>query len=100
MNIEMMTKVIIPLIGIVLAYVIVPLINKRFSREQLDYIYSWVRIAVHAAEQMDKANLITIPKKEFVLDYINNKGFKITTEDLDTLIEAAVKELKIEIGEL
>lgn len=99
MNIDIVIKVIIPILGAIVTYVLVPFIKKKFSNEQLDYIYSWVVIAVRSAEQMNNAGLINMPKKDYVLDYLNEKGFKVTEKDLDNMIEAAVKELKIEIGD-
>lgn len=100
MNIDIIIKVIIPILGAILTYVIVPLIRKKASREDLEYISSWVAVAVRSAEQMHNAGLITIPKKEYVIVYLQNKGFNISAEDLDNLIEAAVKELNIEMGDI
>lgn len=100
MNIDVIIKVIIPILGAILTYVVVPLIRTKVSREDLEYIYSWVTVAVRSAEQMHNAGLITIPKKEYVVEYLQNKGFNISGEDLDNLIEAAVKELNIEMNDI
>ena len=100
MNIDIIIKVIIPILGAILTYVVVPLIRKKVDREDLEYIYSWVTVAVRSAEQMHKAGLITIPKKEYVVEYLQSKGFNISKEDLDNLIEAAVKELNMEMGDI
>lgn len=100
MNIDVVIKVIIPILGAIITYVLVPLIKKKVSNEQLDYIYAWVTIAVKSAEQMHNAGLINVPKKEYVIQHLNDKGFKISEADLDNMIEAAVKELKIELGDV
>lgn len=56
----------------------------------------WVRIAVNAAEQMADAGIITVPKKQYVIDFINDKfKFAVSEAELDTLIEAMVKELNL-----
>lgn len=56
----------------------------------------WVKIAVTAAEQMHDAGLIEVPKKDYVIEFINNKfKFGITEQELDNLIESAVKELNL-----
>ncbi len=34
-------------------------------------------------------------KKEYVIDFLTSKGISITMQELDVLIEAAVKELNI-----
>ncbi len=99
-NVDIIIKVIIPILGAIVTYVLVPYIRKKFSNEQLEYIYAWVVIAVRAAEQMNNAGLINIPKKEYVIQHLNEKGLDISESDLDAMIEAAVKELKIELGEV
>ncbi len=34
-------------------------------------------------------------KKEYVIDFLTSKGIRLTIQELDTLIEAAVLELNI-----
>lgn len=34
-------------------------------------------------------------KKQYVIDFLNSRGIKLTAEELDVLIEAAVKELSL-----
>lgn len=56
----------------------------------------WVKIAVSAAEQIHQESGMGSIKKEYVVDFINNKfKFGITEKELDALIESAVKELNI-----
>lgn len=93
MNIEFIIKVIIPIVGILFTGVLLPLLKQYTTKEQRENIATWVKIAVNAAEQMQKAGLITIPKKEFVINFLNDKGIKLTEQELDLLIEAAVLEL-------
>ena len=95
MNIDIIAKVIIPILGIIITGLIIPFIMQKTTKEQRDNICFWVKVAVNAAEQMQDAGLISIPKKEYVLGFIGNKGFNIPEQELDTLIEAAVKELNI-----
>jgi len=100
MNIEMITKVIIPILGSILIYIIVPFIKARTTREQRENVFNLVRIAVSAAEQMHDAGLINIPKKEYVLNFLLDKDIDISLEELDVMIEAAVKELNLAQVEL
>lgn len=95
MNIDIITKVIIPILGTILTYLIVPLIKQKTTKEQRENIYNLVKIAVKAAEQMHDAGLINIPKKEYVINFLTSKGINITIQDLDVMIEAAVKELNM-----
>lgn len=69
-----------------------PMIYKLIKKYNLE---KTIRDAVWAAEQMADARLIKMPKKEYVIDYLVSKGINITIQDLDVLIEAAVKELNI-----
>lgn len=100
MNIDIIVKIIIPVLGAIITYLIVPFIKEKTTRQQRDNVYELVKIAVFAAEQMADAGLINMPKKEYVINYISSKGINITIQDLDTMIEAAVKELKIAEKEL
>lgn len=95
MNIDIITKVIIPILGTILTYLIVPLIKQKTTKEQRENIYNLVKIAVKAAEQMHDAGLINIPKKEYVINFLTSKGINITIQDLDVMIEAAVQELNL-----
>ena len=95
MNIDIITKVIIPILGTILTYLIVPFIRQKTTKEQRENIYNLVKIAVKAAEQMHDAGLINIPKKEYVINFLTSKGINITIQDLDVMIEAAVQELNL-----
>lgn len=95
MNIEIIIKVIIPILGAIVTYLIVPLIKQKTTKEQRENIYFWVRVAVQAAEQMADAGLINIPKKEYVINFLTEQGINITIQDLDAMIEAAVYELNL-----
>lgn len=93
---NLIVKGIIPLLGAVITYMIVPFIIEKTSEKTRDNIKFWVRIGVYAAEQMEDAGIINMPKKEYVITFIHSKGFDISEEDLEIMIEAAVRELNIE----
>lgn len=93
MIIDILIKVVIPLLGIVIGYILIPLINEKLSAAQREKMIFWTKQAVQAAEQMYKAGLITLPKKDYVLSYLEGLGFNITEEELNLLIESAVHEL-------
>lgn len=95
MNIDIIVKVIIPILGAILTYLIVPFIKQKTSKEQRENIYFWVRIAVNAAEQVYREKGQGKLKKEYVIEFLTNKGINMTIEELDVLIEAAVKELNM-----
>ena len=84
---------LIALIGAIITYIIVPFIKSETTEKQRDNIHFWVWIAVNAAEQIYKEKGQGKLKKEYVLEFLNSKGIKITDEQLDALIEATVFEI-------
>ncbi len=95
MNIDIIVKVIIPILSAILTYLIVPLILSKTTKQQRDNIYFWVQVAVGAAEQIYKEKGQGKLKKDYVIDFLTSKGINITIQELDILIEAAVKELNL-----
>lgn len=85
--------ILIALIGAMFTYIVRPYINSKTTEKQRDDMVFWVRIAVNAAEQMKDAGILRIPKKAYVLDFLNSKGIQIDESQLNALIEAAVYEL-------
>ena len=100
MDIELIVKVIIPILGALVTYLLVPLIKEMTTKEERNNIMELVKIAVLAAEQLEDSGILEIPKKLHVLDFLQNKNVKIDIQELDMLIEAAVKELNIAQKEL
>lgn len=97
MNINL-TEIIVALIGLlglIITGVLVPYIRSKTTAEQRDNIYTVVSLAVQAAEQIFFKPGEGEKKKQFVIDYLSSRGIKLTLEDLNILIEAAVKELNI-----
>ncbi len=87
---------IIGLLGTVITAILVPWIKIKYDAEKRAKIYEYVDIAVNAADQILKVEDPTGEKrKQFVVDYLNDKGFKISMKDLDMIIEAAVNQLNI-----
>lgn len=89
------TKCIIILLGTVITYVVIPYIKAKTTEEQRNNIYFWVQVAVNAAEQIYVEKGMGMIKKKYVVEYLRNKGINISEEDLNILIEAAVRELNL-----
>lgn len=87
---------------VVVRYVI-PWVKSIIEASNLDIIATWVMNAVLKAQQVfttytgaeKKAVVVS-----FLTDLLNEKGISITDDQLDTLIEAAVKEMKIQENEV
>jgi len=95
MNIDIVAKIIIPILGAIITYVLVPFFKSKTTKEQRDNIYFWVKIAVQAAEMIYAEKGQGKLKKQYVLEFLTSKGINITSAELDMLVESAVKELNI-----
>lgn len=95
LNIDLITKIIIPILAAIVTCFIVPWIRSNTTQKQRDEVYFWVTVAVSAAEQIYKAKGKGVEKKDYVIKFLGSIGINITIQELDVLIEAAVKELNI-----
>ena len=95
MNIDIIAKVIFPVLGAIITYILVPFLKSKTTREQRDNVYFWVKVAVQAAEMIYAEKGQGKLKKDYVIKFLTSKGINITRQDLDVLIEAAVKELNM-----
>lgn len=86
---------VISLLGTIITVVLVPYLKSKTTEKQRDNIYTIVTLAVSAAEQIYFKPNEGKKKKEFVINYLSSKGIKLTIEDLNIFIEAAVKELNL-----
>ena len=87
---------IIGLLGTAITAIVVPLIKAKYDAEKRSKVYEYIEIAVNAAEQILKVEDPTGEKrKQFVVDYLNDKGLKISVQDLNMMVEAAVNQLNI-----
>ena len=94
-----LTQVIVALLTLAFSAVsafLIPYIKAKVSAEQLDTIKFWVNIAVEAAEMIYTGTGRGQEKKAYVVKLLNSKGFTLNPEEIDSIIEAAVLELKLE----
>ena len=86
---------VISLLGAIITVVVVPYFKSKTTSTQRENIYTIVRLAVSAAEQIYSKPGQGQDKKEYVVNYLSSKGIKLTVEDLNVMIEAAVLEINI-----
>lgn len=94
-----LTQIVVAVLTLIISLVsafLVPYIKSKVTNEQLETIKLWVKVAVEAAEMLYKGSGRGEEKKKYVLDFLESKGFKLNTEEIDNLIESAVLELKKE----
>ena len=89
---------IIPVIGAIITYFIVPFIKSSISEKQLAQYKEWSKLAVKTAEMLWRETGHGEDKKAYVVNFLNDMFNKnkvvITEEQMNVLIEACVKEMK------
>ena len=81
------------LIAALIAAVVVPYIKSKTTAQQQAEINAWVKIAVAAAEQIFAGSGRGEEKKEYVVQWLKDRGITVDAEKIDAMIEAAVYEL-------
>ena len=87
---------VIALIAAIVTTFLIPWIKSKIDAAKLAQIVEWVGIAVRAAEQIYNESGMGEKKKQYVLDFLADKGFTLDPNSINAMIEAAVKELNIE----
>ena len=89
---------LIPVFGAIITYFVVPFIKSSVSEKQLIQYKEWAILAVKCAEMLWKESGHGEDKKAYVVDFLNDMFNKnkivITDQQLEVLIEAAVKQMK------
>lgn len=94
-----LTQIIVAVLTLVISLItafLIPYLKTKVSGEQLETIKFWVNIAVEAAEMIYVGTGRGQEKKEYVVQFLNSKGFTLNVSEIENLIEAAVMELKLE----
>jgi len=86
---------VISILGAIITYMVVPYLKSKTSKEQRETIMFWVSVAVSAAEQIFNERGMGEEKKKFVVEFLVEKGIKVSLDELDVLIESVVKELNL-----
>lgn len=87
---------VIALIAAIITTFLIPWIKSKIDAAKLAQIVEWVGIAVRAAEQIYNESGMGEKKKQYVLDFLADKGLTLDPNSINAMIEAAVKNLNIE----
>ena len=92
-------KLIVMLAALIIARYLVPWLKEKIGAEKLAQIEKWTKYAVEMAQQVywpqsgeDRKAIVT----EFLREILIAKNISISEGQLDVLIEAAVKEMKMQ----
>ena len=89
---------IITLIGGIVARYVIPWIKSKLDDRKYNVFSTMVRVGVFAAEQIFTSEQWK-EKKQYVVDLLKENGYTVDTTAVDALIEATVRELRIEQGQ-
>lgn len=93
-DITSIVNAVITLLAAVVSTFLVPWIKGKVEAQKLEKVADWVTIAVSAAEQIYKESGMGEKKKQYVLDFLEDKGLTVDINSVDAMIEAAVYGLK------
>ena len=89
---------IIPVLGVILTSFIIPYFKEQIGNEKLNKYQEWANMAVKAAEMIFTESGMGAEKKEYVVKFLteqfNKNKVVITEEQMNILIESAVKIMK------
>ena len=83
----------IALIAAAVSVFLIPWIKSKTTDAQRKELVEWAKIGVAAAEQLYKGQGRGEEKKQYVLDFLKQKGFTVDEESVNAAIEAAVSQL-------
>ena len=89
---------LIPVLVAVITYIIVPYIRTNIDAAKLAQYKEWASLAVKTAEMLWRETGHGEDKKTYVVNFLtemfNSRKIVITEEQMNVLIESAVKEMK------
>lgn len=85
-------EIVLSIIAVVVSCFIVPILKEKLSAEKLERLVKWVKIAVEAAEQLYGSGAGQ-QKKEYVVNFLLEKGIVFDANKVATIIESAVYQL-------
>ncbi len=96
-----MNELIISLLSAILAALggwvvknLIPYIKSKTTLAQQEKINGWVKTAVTAAEQMKREPGSGDEKFAFVRDFLLKMGVDLSEDEIEVMIESAVKRMK------
>ena len=95
-----LTQIIMAVIALLSAIItgfVIPWLKNKLTDHQYDALATLVRVGVYAAEQLFTSEMWK-EKKEYVVNLLKQNGYTVDTLAVDALIEATVRELRIEQG--
>lgn len=96
MELTEIIKLAVELVVAIASAWFVPWLRAKLNAEQVSDMLRWVEIAVSAAEQLYDAKNGNA-KKQYVVSFLEERGYRTDAEELNLAIEAAVLRLHKEL---
>ena len=97
-----LTQIILAIITLIFGLItryLIPWIKGKLNDDQYAVFIALVRTGVYAAEQLFTSEQWK-EKKQYVVNLLQQNGYKVDDIAVDALIEATVRELRIEQGQV
>ena len=92
-----LTKLIVALLGVLASLAcryVIPYFIERTDAEKRSKIFFWAKLAVEAAEKIFNGPGLGAQKKEYVKEFLEERGYKLNEKEIDIAIESAVLEMQ------
>ena len=97
-----LTQIILAIITLIFGLItryLIPWIKGKLNDDQYAIFIALVKTGVYAAEQIFTSEQWK-EKKQYVVNLLEENGYKVDETSVDALIEATVRELRIEQGQV
>ena len=92
-NITPIVQIMIMAVTILCSAYLIPFIKSKISAEDFNRIQLMVKTAVEAAEQIYQQSGMGETKKQYVVQWLADRGIKLDPDAVDAIIESTVCEL-------
>ena len=97
MDVTQVVLALMTLISGVVTTFLVPWLKQRLNAGQRERLAALIRVGVFAAQQLFRSDE-GVRKKTYVIQLLEEQGYRIDSEMIDAQIEAELMELKIASG--
>lgn len=91
-DLTLIFNALIALCAAIISVFVIPWIKSKTTVQDRETLLAWVNIAVSAAEQIYSTSQAR-EKKQYVLAFLESKGYALDDKEIDSTIEAAVLKL-------
>lgn len=95
-NLTPVINAAIALTAAIITAFLIPWIKANTTAKQREQMMVWVEIAVNAAEQLYKGAGRGAEKKEYVMQFLEDKGYTADLNEIEAAIEAFVLQFNID----